>query len=202
MNLPESKRNSPSLLARQIRLRLVAEDGSDTPRGCNNIIVSIHAIATFQALNDYLRPRLSGILSSMGGSSSRFSSMLAAAVASGRFPPGALPSGFGFPPTDAPPAAGSSALKPASTSEDAKPDRRRSLRLSAKASTGSLVDKETSSSTQPPAASSSSTTTDVAVRAAEARQMAGSDSVSTDGQEDFMDTEVDAEVCLMSLQFK
>ncbi|EKM81670.1 hypothetical protein AGABI1DRAFT_54559 [Agaricus bisporus var. burnettii JB137-S8] len=78
-NSDDSKRSSPSLLARQLRLRLVAAEGSDTPRGLQNIVVSIHAIATFQALHDYLRPRVSGLI----GGSSRLSGMLAALAASG-----------------------------------------------------------------------------------------------------------------------
>ena len=60
----DSKRSSPSLLARQLRLRLVAVDDSDIPRNLHNIVVSIHAIATFQALHDYLRPRVAGLLNS------------------------------------------------------------------------------------------------------------------------------------------
>jgi len=75
----DSKRSSPSLLARQLRLRLVAGDDSDIPRNLHNIVVSIHAIATFQALHDYLRPRVAGLLSS----SSRLSGMFAALAASG-----------------------------------------------------------------------------------------------------------------------
>jgi E3 ubiquitin-protein ligase TRIP12 len=71
----DSKRSSsPSLLARQLRLRLVASEGSDIPKNFNNIVVSIHAIATFQALHDYLRPRVSGLMFS----GSRLSGMLAA----------------------------------------------------------------------------------------------------------------------------
>ena len=58
--IPDSKRSSLSLLARQLRLRLAAGDDS----------VSMHAIATFQALRDYLRPRVSGLL---GGDSLEFS---------------------------------------------------------------------------------------------------------------------------------
>lgn len=46
------------MLARQLKLRLVADEGTDVPRSCTNIVVSIHAIATFQAFNDYLRPRI------------------------------------------------------------------------------------------------------------------------------------------------
>ncbi|KAF9454223.1 hypothetical protein P691DRAFT_809767 [Macrolepiota fuliginosa MF-IS2] len=78
-NSDDSKRSSPSLLARQLRLRLVAAEDSDTPRSLQNIVVSIHAIATFQALHDYLRPRVSGLI----GGSSRLSGMLAALAASG-----------------------------------------------------------------------------------------------------------------------
>ncbi|KAF8817458.1 hypothetical protein BYT27DRAFT_7074713 [Phlegmacium glaucopus] len=77
-NSDDSKRSSPSLLARQLRLRLVAGDDSDIPRNLHNIVVSIHAIATFQALHDYLRPRVAGLLSS-----SRLSGMFAALAASG-----------------------------------------------------------------------------------------------------------------------
>ncbi|KAJ7625532.1 hypothetical protein FB45DRAFT_921679 [Roridomyces roridus] len=61
------------------RLRLVAGDESDVPRNLHNIVVSIHAIATFQALHDYLRPRVAGLL----GGGSRLSGMLAALAASG-----------------------------------------------------------------------------------------------------------------------
>lgn len=75
----DSKRSSPSLLARQLRLRLVAGDDSDIPRNLHNMVVSIHAIATFQALHDYLRPRVAGLLSG----SSRLSGMFAALAASG-----------------------------------------------------------------------------------------------------------------------
>lgn len=63
------------MLGRQLKLRLVAEEGQDIPRSCTNIVVSIHAIATFQAFNDYLRPRIVSALAaaerlsgSVGGS--------------------------------------------------------------------------------------------------------------------------------------
>lgn len=56
----DSHRSNPaSMLAKQIRLRLTADDGSDIPRVYRNIMVSIHAIATFKSLEDYLRPRIS-----------------------------------------------------------------------------------------------------------------------------------------------
>ncbi len=52
-------RKSPSaMLGRQLRLRLQADDATDIPRNCNNIIVTIHAVATFRSLSDYLRPKI------------------------------------------------------------------------------------------------------------------------------------------------
>ncbi|KAB8346105.1 hypothetical protein FH972_023153 [Carpinus fangiana] len=60
-NAFESNRTSAaSMLAKQIRVKLVAEgDASGIPSSFRNIMVSIHAIATFKALDDYLRPRIS-----------------------------------------------------------------------------------------------------------------------------------------------
>ncbi|GAA5933715.1 putative ubiquitin-protein ligase UFD4 [Sporobolomyces koalae] len=57
-NEADARRTGTTMLGRQLKLRLVAEDGQDIPRSCTNIVVSIHAIATFQAFNDYLRPRI------------------------------------------------------------------------------------------------------------------------------------------------
>ncbi|OHW98582.1 E3 ubiquitin-protein ligase trip12 [Colletotrichum incanum] len=54
-----NRSSAASMLAKQIRLRLVADDDSDIPRSYRNIMVSIHAIATFKSLDDYLRPRIS-----------------------------------------------------------------------------------------------------------------------------------------------
>ncbi|KAK4634501.1 putative ubiquitin fusion degradation protein [Fulvia fulva] len=59
-NAFESNRGSAaSMLAKQLRLKLVAGEESGIPRAYRNIMVSIHAIATFKALDDYLRPRIS-----------------------------------------------------------------------------------------------------------------------------------------------
>lgn len=59
-NAFESNRSSAaSMLAKQLRLKLVADEDSGIPRAYRNIMVSIHAIATFKALDDYLRPRIS-----------------------------------------------------------------------------------------------------------------------------------------------
>jgi E3 ubiquitin-protein ligase TRIP12 len=53
-----NRSSAASMLAKQIRLKLVADDDSEIPRPYRNIMVSIHAIATFKALDDYLRPRI------------------------------------------------------------------------------------------------------------------------------------------------
>lgn len=58
-NAFESNRGSAaSMLAKQLRLKLAADEESGIPRHFRNIMVSIHAIATFKALEDYLRPRI------------------------------------------------------------------------------------------------------------------------------------------------
>ena len=54
-----SRSSAASMLAKQLRLRLVADDESGIPRPFRNVMVSIHAIATFKSLDDYLRPRIS-----------------------------------------------------------------------------------------------------------------------------------------------
>ncbi|KAI1764948.1 hypothetical protein GGR53DRAFT_288144 [Hypoxylon sp. FL1150] len=53
-----NRSSAASMLAKQIRLKLTADEDSDIPRSYRNIMVSIHAIATFKALDDYLRPRI------------------------------------------------------------------------------------------------------------------------------------------------
>lgn len=167
------------MLARQLRLRLIAADDSDVPRSLNNIIVSIHAIATFQALHDYLRPRVAGLL----GSGSRISGMLAALAASGL---AASSSGQTEPP------------KPPSTSEAAQSptvSRRRSLRLSAKRS-GQQSDESPAASELP--SSHSEGKEGDATEPGPIVESAPSDTiVNEDFGEDFTDDEVDvdAEVC-------
>ncbi|KAI9759261.1 MAG: Ubiquitin fusion degradation protein 4 [Chaenotheca gracillima] len=54
-----NRSSAASMLAKQIRLKLIADEESEIPRPYRNIMVSIHAIATFKALDDYLRPRIS-----------------------------------------------------------------------------------------------------------------------------------------------
>ena len=59
-NALDTNRSSPaSMLSKQLRLKLIAEDDSEIPRAYRNLMISIHAIANFKALDDYLRPRVS-----------------------------------------------------------------------------------------------------------------------------------------------
>ena len=57
--LDSNRSSAASMLSKQLRLKLVADDDSDMPRPYRNVMISIHAIATFKALDDYLRPRIS-----------------------------------------------------------------------------------------------------------------------------------------------
>ena len=58
-SMDSNRSNAVSMLGKQIRLRLVADEDTDIPRPYRNMVVSIQAIATFQSLDDYLRPRIS-----------------------------------------------------------------------------------------------------------------------------------------------
>ncbi|EJD07256.1 uncharacterized protein FOMMEDRAFT_71851 [Fomitiporia mediterranea MF3/22] len=209
--LEDSKRSTPSLLARQIKLRLIPEDTSDS--STSNLVVSIHAIATFQALNDYLRPRLGGLLSG-STTGSRLSGMLSA-LAAGRFPPeilaagglGGLPSALAAPP---PPQV---QTDESSGESDPRPERRRSQRLSAKASAGSMSEsvianpQASSSVATPPSVASTSTAVapsqDKGKRrrsnshkspSGEQNGRVSLDDEDIDSDGDYMDADVDAEV--------
>ncbi|KAF9998854.1 Ubiquitin fusion degradation protein 4 [Entomortierella chlamydospora] len=61
--LVEARNNSSSSLATQVRLKLTPDEGTEVPPGYQNLVVSIHAIATFRTLDEYLRPRLKPKLS-------------------------------------------------------------------------------------------------------------------------------------------
>ncbi|KAG8874928.1 Ubiquitin fusion degradation protein 4 [Tulasnella sp. 331] len=128
----DSKRGAAAMLARQLRLRLVAAEGMIVPKNCTNITVSIHAIATFQALHDYLRPRVAGV-----GPGSRFGGVLAAFAAAAGVSPSALRSSLAS--SQLAGAGGSSSLPPPPTG------------LSTKGATGSA--SGTGSSSAPPVAS-------------------------------------------------
>ena len=60
-NAMDSNRSSASsMLSKQLRLRLVPQEQSDLIKHrSRDVAISIHAIATFKALDDYIRPRLS-----------------------------------------------------------------------------------------------------------------------------------------------
>ncbi|KAL8715868.1 MAG: hypothetical protein Q9220_000535 [cf. Caloplaca sp. 1 TL-2023] len=59
-NPQDSNRSTAaSMLSKQLRIRLMAEDETAVPRPYKNLMISIHAISTFKALDDYLRPRIS-----------------------------------------------------------------------------------------------------------------------------------------------
>ncbi|KAI9925187.1 Ubiquitin fusion degradation protein 4 [Aspergillus wentii] len=58
-SLENTRSNAAYMLGKQLRLKLVADDESEIPRAYRNIMVSIHAIATFKSLDDFLHPRIS-----------------------------------------------------------------------------------------------------------------------------------------------
>ena len=204
----DSKRSSPSLLARQLRLRLVADDDSDIPRNLHNIVVSIHAIATFQALHDYLRPRVAGLLS--GGS--RLSGMLAALAASG-FGPGSsqtaaeeLRQSVSASNVTAPTPTAAETSTPARSSSASVIARRRSQRLSAKKAGTSGSENNAEPTGAPEAASSDAVASDAPISDPPVSH-AGASSTDTAASEtlvhdsgfaaDFTDDEVDAEASLL-----
>ncbi|KXX83354.1 Ubiquitin fusion degradation protein 4 [Madurella mycetomatis] len=138
----DGNRNSAaSMLAKQIRLKLVADDDSGIPRHYRNIMVSIHAITTFKSLDDYLRPRISLSERPRGPRGSRDAvSRALAAMASSGLPMSAAaarlmeqaalpPSGHsssGPPPPPPPPGASSQASPQPSSSRSARRSKSRS----------------------------------------------------------------------------
>ena len=57
--LDSNRGSAASMLSKQVRLKLVADEEAEMPRPYRNLLISIHAIATFKSLDDYLRPRIS-----------------------------------------------------------------------------------------------------------------------------------------------
>ena len=59
-NALDSNRSSPAaMLSKQLRLKLIADDDdAGISKLYKNLMISIHAIATFRALGEYLRPRI------------------------------------------------------------------------------------------------------------------------------------------------
>ena len=164
----------------------MASEDSDIPRNLSNIVVSIHAIATFQALHDYLRPRVSGLLSS----SSRLSGMLAALAASGLAPPSAR---FGLSEPSR-----SAAAEASSSASTAGVSRRRSLRLSAKKASAAGdgdSDVPTGSGLGGPSVEPAPSDVAEAESTVSAAEPAPSDTVVNDDEfaADFTDEEVDVD---------
>lgn len=134
-----SRGSSTSMLSRQLRLKLAADSDSEIPASYRDIVVSIHAIATFKALDDYLRPRIS--LSERVGSSRRRDMLQQLANARMRELSGASDAGlftpFGADPGILPP------MPPDITPED-----RAAARLSSRSKTASSERKEKTSDTK------------------------------------------------------
>ncbi|KAJ5495900.1 hypothetical protein N7539_001016 [Penicillium diatomitis] len=57
-SLENTRSNAAYMLSKQLRLKLLAEEGSEVPHAYKNLMVSIHAIATFKSLDDFLHPRI------------------------------------------------------------------------------------------------------------------------------------------------
>lgn len=81
----DSRGSATSMLAKQLRLKLMADDESGIPKTYRNMMVSIHAIATFKALDDYLRPRIA-IAERSRPVRTRDAAAYAQALADGRLP--------------------------------------------------------------------------------------------------------------------
>lgn len=80
----DSRGSATSMLAKQLRLKLAADEDSGIPKSYRSMMVSIHAIATFKALDDYLRPRISLAETRPRGPRSRDVAAYAQALAEGR----------------------------------------------------------------------------------------------------------------------
>ncbi|KAH6097598.1 hypothetical protein HBI65_086780 [Parastagonospora nodorum] len=83
----DGRGGATSMLAKQLRLKLVADEDSGIPKSYRNIMVSIHAIAMFKALDDYLRPRISASERPRGSRTRDQFAAYAQALAEGRAPP-------------------------------------------------------------------------------------------------------------------
>ena len=57
--LDSNRSSATSMISKQLRLKLVADEASNIPKPYKDMMISVHAIATFKALDDYLRPRIS-----------------------------------------------------------------------------------------------------------------------------------------------
>ena len=153
---------------------MIATEGSDVPKALNNIVVSIHAIATFQALHDYLRPRISGLLNS-----SRIFAALTGSLSSASS-------------SRAQPPAEGSTKPPEMGTNESGPTRRRSLRLSAK--------KDAQNNTEAGKPSDDgAAVAEPEMSKVDAIPETGTSYDDTHIEADFTDDEVDADVCYFRL---
>lgn len=213
--------SAASSLACSMRIRLLAEEGSDIPKPISSLSVTIQAIAPVQALHDYLRPRiadpsyLSGgsTLQSMfaayavsrnaaGGGGSSTSRLLAALAAGAGGNPGA----FGAPANPAAASSagattGSAAADEAATGEskkEDKPQRRRSARLSGIPPTEGAEGESTEAATETAAAGTGSTSTvpppPAALGTSPDASLLPQVPVGMDFDDDYSEEEYDAEV--------
>ena len=125
-SMDSNRSSAVSMLGKQIRLRLMADEDTEIPRPYRNIVVSIQAIATFQSLDDYLRPRIS--LSERARSARRdgISKALAAMAGARSLPPfaGSSSSGSLVDRSASGSGASSGAPPPATPSSSARPSRK------------------------------------------------------------------------------
>jgi E3 ubiquitin-protein ligase TRIP12 len=147
-----NRSSAASMLAKQIRLKLVADDDSEIPKPYRNIMVSIHAIATFKALDDYLRPRISIAEGARapgprGSRREGLSNALAALAAAGM--PNSYPNGPGGPSFQSRLAERSLASASGSTPSASAPPASRSARKSKSKSVPNTTPAGQSTSTTP-----------------------------------------------------
>lgn len=87
----DSRATPASMLARQLRIRLVAEDEEEFPRQFRSVVLSIQAIATFKAVDEFYKSKLAlNELLTGGGGGGSLSSALRRHQGSGGRLPGAL----------------------------------------------------------------------------------------------------------------
>ncbi|KZT55287.1 hypothetical protein CALCODRAFT_498890 [Calocera cornea HHB12733] len=141
----DPKRGAAAMLARQIRLRLVAEEGTDVPRTFLNFATQSHAILTFRALERYVHEKILRTIPH----GARLSHVLAAFAAATGLPPGSIRGDLGEGPSNE--RASSSQSTPAAAPKGRPSGTRRSLRLSGEGGLGSAIEAPVS---QPAATSS------------------------------------------------
>ncbi|GAB7363476.1 hypothetical protein MBLNU230_g3748t1 [Neophaeotheca triangularis] len=203
-NAFESNRSSgSSMLAKQLRLRLVADEDSGIPRTYRNIMVSIQAIATFKALDDYLRPRIREVGSRDPRREERITAAMQAyaAAMSGRSTRGGLPPGFpdlgsSLPTRESRAKPSKSEANPAHTKpelEDPHPGAVQPRRSSRKHSSQTSSSQPALAPETPAAPSAESENTQMPLEIADETQISGDDEDNEDeGENDDAETELDA----------